>query len=257
MAPPTPLSSRVGTLRPTRSSRPVAVKASELLREARLTDAIESLGVELRNDPTDAQRRSLLFELLAFAGEHTRAEKQLDVLSQRGPDAGMGALLYKAAIHAERTRADMFRTGSTPPNPTGAAVSGTLNGNPFSSIRDADPRIGDRLEVFAAGQYMWLPFEHIASVRIAPPKRLRDTLWTPALLRTGPKFKGVELGEVLLPVLAPLSFESDDDAVRLGRVTEWVATDSGVDVPVGQKLLLVDDEEVPILEVRELTITPA
>ena len=233
------------------------MKARELLAESRLTDAIESLGVELRNDPTDAQRRSLLFELLAFAGEFDRAGKHLDILAQRGPDAGMGALLYRAAIHAEKTRADMFRTGATPDHKDTAAITGTLNGKPFSSIRDADPRIGDRLEVFAAGQYMWLPFEHIASLRIAPPKRLRDTLWTPAILKTGPKFKGVELGEVLLPVLAPLSFDSDDDAVRLGRVTEFVATDEGHEVPIGQKLLLVDDEEIPILEVRELTVASA
>jgi type VI secretion system protein ImpE len=232
------------------------MKARELLAASRLTDAIESLGVELRNDPTDAQRRSLLFELLAFAGEFDRAEKHLDILAQRGPDAGMGALLYRAAIHAEKTRAEMFRTGDRPEHRGSTAPAGAVNGKQFSSIRDADPRIGDRLEVFAAGQYMWLPFEHIASLRINPPKRLRDTLWTPAILKTGPKFKGVELGEVLLPVLAPLSFESDDDAVRLGRVTEWVATDDG-DAPVGQKLLLVDDEEVPILEVRELTVTPA
>lgn len=232
------------------------MKARELLAQSRLTDAIESLGVELRNDPTDAQRRSLLFELLAFAGEFDRAEKHLDILSQRGPDAGMGALLYRAAIHAEKTRAEMFRTGDRPEHRGSTPPGGTLNGKPFKSIKDADPRIGDRLEVFAAGQYMWLPFEHIASLRINAPKRLRDTLWTPATLRTGEKFKGVELGEILLPVLAPLSFEVDDDAVRLGRVTEWVATDDG-DVPVGQKLLLVDDEEVPILEVRELTITPA
>jgi type VI secretion system protein ImpE len=232
------------------------MKARELLAASRLTDAIESLGVELRSDPTDAQRRSLLFELLAFAGEFDRAEKHLDILAQRGPDAGMGALLYRAAIHAEKTRAEMFRTGDRPEHRGSTAPAGTLNGKPFSSIRDADPRIGDRLEVFAAGQYMWLPFEHIESLRIQPPKRLRDTLWTPAILKTGPKFKGVELGEVLLPVLAPLSFDSDDDAVRLGRVTEWVATD-GVEAPVGQKLLLVDDEEVCILEVRELTVTPA
>ena len=232
------------------------MKARELLAESRLTDAIESLGVELRNDPTDAQRRSLLFELLAFAGEFDRAEKHLDILAQRGPESGMGALLYRAAIHAEKTRADMFRTGDRPEHRGSTTPAGTLNGKAFSSIKDADPRIGDRLEVFAAGQYMWLPFEHIESLRINPPKRLRDTLWTPAILKTGPTFKGVELGEVLLPVLAPLSFEIDDDAVRLGRVTEWVGTDDG-DAPVGQKLLLVDDEEVPILEVRELTISRA
>jgi protein involved in temperature-dependent protein secretion len=60
-----------------------------------------------------------------------------------------------------------------------------------------------------------------------------------------------------LPVLTPLAFESDDDTVRLGRMTEWVATDDGLEVPVGQKLLMVDDEEIPILEVRELTVTSA
>jgi len=40
-------------------------------------------------------------------------------------------------------------------------------------------------------------------------------------------------------------------------MTEWVATDDGLEVPVGQKLLMVDDEEIPILEVRELTVTSA
>jgi protein involved in temperature-dependent protein secretion len=37
-------------------------------------------------------------------------------------------------------------------------------------------------------------------------------------------------------------------------VTEWVELDGGLDAPVGQKMLLVDDEEFPILEVRELEI---
>ena len=47
--------------------------------------------------------------------------------------------------------------------------------------------------------------------------------------------------------------------MRLGRVTEWEALDDDSEAPIGQKLLLVDDEEFPILEVRELTIaqTPA
>jgi len=42
--------------------------------------------------------------------------------------------------------------------------------------------------------------------------------------------------------------------VRLGRVTEWSALEDDTEAPIGQKLLLVDDEEFPILEVRELTI---
>ncbi|HEY7636880.1 MAG TPA: type VI secretion system accessory protein TagJ [Gemmatimonadales bacterium] len=229
----------------------------ELFRAGRLDEAIEQLGVELRNDPADAQRRIFLFELLCFAGNYSRAEKQLDVLAQRGADAAMGTLLYRSAIHAEQTRQEMFVAGTYPTGPAPRAVSGTLNGQHFTTLSDADPRIGPRLEVFAAGQYTWIPLEHIASVRMSPPKRLRDLLWAPALVRTGPDFQGIELGEVLFPVMAPLSWHHENDAVRLGRVTEWQELADGSQAPIGQRLLLVDDQEFPILELRELDIVPA
>jgi protein involved in temperature-dependent protein secretion len=38
-------------------------------------------------------------------------------------------------------------------------------------------------------------------------------------------------------------------------VTEWVELEDGTPVPLGQKLLLVDGEDLPILELRELDIT--
>lgn len=230
--------------------------ARELFQAGRLDDAIESLGVELRSDPTDAQRRAFLFELLSFAGNHGRAEKQLDVLATANTQAGLGALLYKAAIQAERLRTDMFSNDGLPTGPAPAAVSGTLNGQPFSSIEDADPRIGARLEVFAGGQYLWLPLEHISTIRMERPARLRDLLWSPAKLLTGPGFRGVELGEVLLPVLTPLAAAHPDPLVRLGRVTVWEELPDGRPAPAGQKLLLVDGEEMPLLELRELVITP-
>jgi type VI secretion system protein ImpE len=117
--------------------------------------------------------------------------------------------------------------------------------------------VGARLEIFAAGQCMWLPLAHVASVEMEAPKRLRDLLWTPALVRTGAAFKGTELGEVLMPVLAPLSFRHSDDAVRLGRSTVWEEQDNGDMIPFGQKMLLVDGEEFPFLELRHLEITAA
>ena len=118
-------------------------------------------------------------------------------------------------------------------------------------MEDADPRIGARLEVFAAGAYLWLPFEHIASVRMGAPKLLRDLIWIPAMLQTGPKCKGLDLGEVLLPALTPLVSKHPQNSVRLGRETVWEEAD-GETVPAGQKMLLVDGEEIPILEVRDL-----
>ena len=230
--------------------------ASALFREGRLDEAIQALGAAVRDNPTDVQRRTFLFELLAFAGQYDRAEKHLAVLSQGGKEAEMGALLYHAALHAERIRQGMFESGSLPDGRALPPVGGTLNGRPFTTLADADPRIGARLEVFAAGQYTWIPFAQIASVRAEPPKRARDLLWIPAQVKTAESFKGVELGEVLLPAIAPLSWRDPDGAVRLGRVTEWVAVDGG-EAPIGQKLLLVDGEELPILELRELEITPA
>ena len=231
--------------------------ARELLTAGKLDEAIDLLGTELRDNPADAQRRTFLFELLCFAGKYDRAEKQLDVLAQGGRQSEMGALLYRSALHAERTRQRMFQREEFPVDSGVRAVSGTLNGEPFTAIRDADPRVGPRLELFAAGQYMWLPFEHIASVRLEPPKQLRDLMWARAIVRTGPSFRGLELGEVLLPVLTPLAWADDEPAVRLGRVTEWYELPGGITVPAGQRILLADDREVSLLEVSEIVIDAA
>ena len=233
------------------------MNAQELFRAGQLNEAIEKLGVELRENPTDAQRRIFLFELLCFAGNYARAEKQLDVLAQKGADAAMGTLLYRSALHAEQTRQQMFLEGTYPTGPAPRTVTGTLNGAPFQSFTDGDARIGARQEIFAAGQYTWSPQEQIASVRIEAPKRLRDLLWAPARIRTSSDFRGIELGEVMLPALAPLSWNHDDDHVRLGRRTEWQAVGADSQAPIGQKLFLVDDQEFPLLELRELDIVPA
>jgi type VI secretion system protein ImpE len=234
------------------------VNAIELFKAGKLQNAIDALGVELRSDPTDTRRRTFLFELLCFAGDYDRAEKQLDILASAGKEAQMGALLYRSALHAQRLREEKIGSGDAMyASPPDDRVSGTVNGKPFTRIRDADPRLGARLEVYAAGQYMWIPFEHLASVETQPPAQLRDLMWMPAIVRTGPSFKGMELGEMLLPSLTPFSWDDESDEVRLGRVTEWVALESGHEVPIGRKLLLIDDEEVSLLDIRELVITPA
>jgi type VI secretion system protein ImpE len=231
--------------------------ANQLFQAGRLKEAVEALSAEVRNHPSDTRRRTFLFELLCFSGEYDRAEKQLDVLAEAGPNSEMGALLYRSALQAERTRQDLFQKKECPKPPSGAttggeSISGTLNGKPFQTITDADPRLGPRLEAFAAGKYLWLNFEHLASIRIEPPRRLRDLLWTPAVVRVGPALKSTELGEILLPVLSPFAWQHSDDAVRLGRVTVWEEDESGEAVPAGQKMLLVDGEEFPLLDIRQL-----
>lgn len=234
------------------------MNAKELFQAGKLDEAIQALVSEVKNHPADASRRIFLFELLCFAGDYDRASKHLEVVAQGDEKSELGALVYKAALAAEKTRQETFEKREYQKPESHPPPSGTLNGKPFASLSDADPRLGARLEVFAAGSYLWIPFEHLASVEMQPPKRLRDLLWMPATVRTGPSFKGTDFGEVLLPALSPFSWQFPEDAVRLGRETAWVKADGDdQEIPVGQKMLLVDGEEFPFLELRQLEFAPA
>jgi type VI secretion system protein ImpE len=66
---------------------------------------------------------------------------------------------------------------------------------------------------------------------------------------------GGQLNDIILPALTATADSHPDDLVRLGRLTDWEELDSGEEAPVGQKLLLVDNQEVSLLEVREIVIT--
>lgn len=223
----------------------------DLFKAGKVREACQTLTGFLRDHPNDTAQRTFLFELLCFSGEFTRAEKQLAVLASGSPDKETGAIVYYAALHAERTRHELFEKSDFPKD-SPASPKGELNGKPFDDLRDADPDIGARLEVFAAGAYLWLPFEHVASVDMGPPQRLRDTLWAPALVQTAPSFQGMDIGEVLIPAIYPFSWKQPDEEVWLGRLTDYLADEHGRESPVGQKMLLVDGEEFPFLEVRSL-----
>ena len=232
------------------------VTPKELFKEGKVREAIQALTAYLRERPSDTAQRTFLFELLCFAGDYARAEKQLAVLANGSVEKETGAIVYYAALHAEKTRHELFEKRGFPTD-TPASPTGELNGKPFTDIRDADPNIGARLEVFAAGAYLWLPFEHVASLEMGPPQRLRDTLWAPALVQAAPSFKGMDLGEVLIPAIYPFSWHDQDEQVWLGRITEWSADEEGRESPTGQKTLLVDGEEFPFLEIRSLQFVHA
>jgi type VI secretion system protein ImpE len=233
------------------------MSVQQLLQSHQLDAAIEALSVEVRDNPTDNRRRTFLFELLCFAGAFDRAEKQLAVLAQQGPQAEV--LLYRAALAAEKTRQEMFETGDRPkqlPSPP-VSVHGTLNAKPFHSLADSDSRLSSQLEVFAAGTYMRIPFAMISSIHMDAPKRLRDLLWRPAVVRPSEAFQERELGEVLIPVVYPGSWKHANQQVRLGRLTVWEEAVDGATVPYGQRVLETSEEEWPFLEIRDLSFEVA
>jgi type VI secretion system protein ImpE len=229
--------------------------AQDLLTAGKLQEAIQAVGAEVRDRPDDTRRRTFLFELLCFAGDYARAEKHLSLLSDSNPDAAMGGLMYRSALSAERKRQLFFEEKKYQEASEPAKFrSGTLNGEKFRSIEDIDPRIGPRLEVFIAGEYVWLPFAHIGSLTMGPPRYLRDLLWASATITAGPSMEGKEFGEVLMPIVYPFSATHARDTVKLGRETDWIlAKEDPIEIPYGQKLFVLDEERsVAILEIRSL-----
>jgi type VI secretion system protein ImpE len=224
----------------------------ELYHNGQLREAIKALGEELRKNPLDAKRRTFLFELLLFAGEYDRAEKQLEVLAGAGGNAAAGTLLYRSALYAERTRRDMFSRNETPAIEDREQAGGVCDGQPFSEFIDSDPRIGPNLEVYIAGSYTWIPMAYLRKVEFEPPANLRDLMWARARVETTPEFRLQELGEVLIPVISPLSWRHPEETVQLGRETAWEEDAVRGAVPFGAKIMIVDGVDVPLLNIRSV-----
>src|ERR671917_695311 len=88
--------------------------ANDLYRAGKLDEAIQALGTSLRDNPTDMQKRTFLFELLCFAGEYDRAERQLDVVGHQSAKSEIGVLVYRNNLKAERDRRRLFSDGLQP-----------------------------------------------------------------------------------------------------------------------------------------------
>jgi type VI secretion system protein ImpE len=130
-------------------------------------------------------------------------------------------------------------------------VRGTYNGRSFTDLRDLDDLLAGVLEVLTSnGKYYWVPIYQVELLECQPPKRMRDLLWrcVHMFVRGGPD------GEVFLPVLYDGSHASADPRVQLGRMTDWLNSDSGPTRGMGQRTFLVDEECVPVLEVSAIQI---
>jgi type VI secretion system protein ImpE len=258
------------------------MKAGDLFKVGKLQEAIDLQIREVKANPGDPNRRLFLFELIAFTGDLDKARKQLEAISYGQLELDTVVGVYGKVLEAEETRRRFVREGvppqffAEPPEyvrwqleatqhlrekrvPQAAellikalAASPTLNGKwndkPFNSLRDGDDLFAAVLEVFGNGKYWWVPLEQIQTVTMNPPKYPRDLLWVPAWLEP----KDYAPVKVFLPVLYPASYESNDNEVKMGRLTQWQDLGDGPVLGVGQHSYFFEEQEVGLLDWREL-----
>jgi type VI secretion system protein ImpE len=261
------------------------MNAAELYRAGQLQKAMDAQIQEVKSKPADQAARVFLFELACFAGDLDRAQRQIDAIKYNEVERDAGVQSYRKLLDAERLRRRLFTEGLAPKfltdPPDGLQrrleainclrgqqtaeaaellrradeatppVLGQLNDKPFDLLRDCDDIFGPVLEVMARGDYFWIGLEQLDKVVVRPPQFPRDLLWLPARVevRNGPA------GDVFLPVLYPGSHEQADDAIKLGRLTDWTNPDKGPVRGVGLRTFLLGDEAITLPEWRELQIT--
>ncbi len=263
--------------------------AADLIAQGRVDDALEEVKQQVRKAPADAGLRGFLYQLFLVKGEWDRALTQLDAIGSLDPGRAVELMVTRTAIECERARARVFGKGSPPfvhgqaqkwmsdllqaniafaasrfeeaetlrdqALEAAPATAGSIDGTPFEWLSDTDHRLGPVLECFVQGQYMWVPFNTIASIRIEEPQFLQNALWASAVVT----WSDGSAAAILLPARYPGHPDgriAPDDQHLLGRATSYEAfgdPETGIVIGLGQKVLASDAEDYPLLGVREIT----
>lgn len=262
------------------------MNSEQLIKSGRLSEALTSLQQEIRDRPEDQRLRVFLFQIDCVLGRLDKALNQLQVISSLNAETLLMAQIFQPVIACELLRREVFAGKHTPiifgqpmewigllvqANELAArgefaaaaplrdraleaapATPGTLNGAPFEWIADADSRLGPMLEAIIDGKYYWVPFCRIKKLEIHKPSDLRDLVWAPAqfIWTNG----GAAPGHI--PCRYPNSEAFDDDALRLGRKTEWSVKSEGFNLGLGQRVLATDKDDYPLLECRTIELQP-
>lgn len=264
-----------------------ASAAEQALKEGDTPRALKLLTEQVRAKPQDAKLRVFMFQLLCVLGQWERALNQLSVAAELDANALAMLQTYREAIACETLRLQVFagqkapmlfgepetwtallieallREGRGEPEVArqlreqaleqAPASAGSLNGQPFAWIADADTRLGPMLEAVINGRYYWLPFNRLAQIDVEAPEDLRDAVWMPA------NFRFANGGEVvgLIPTRYPDTELATGDALALARRTEWRESAPGVFTGLGQRLIATDTAEVALMDLRSVVIDAA
>jgi type VI secretion system protein ImpE len=256
--------------------------AKQQLDDGNLKGAIESALHLVKTNPTNQTARTFLFELSCFSGDWERAERQLEVVGHQDTNTMMGAMIYRQNFKAERDRARFFADGLKPefllPPPAYVedlfaannrlregnaaearqildeteenrpAFACRVNDVEFSDFRDYNDSTMCVFEAILKDQYVWLPLEQVQKIEFFKPKSLRDLYWIQAQI----ELTNGTNGEMFIPALYADSWKSDDDRVRLGRMTDWREAGEELYIGEGTKLYWMDGKEKSILEIQTI-----
>jgi type VI secretion system protein ImpE len=250
-----------------------------------LDDQLKALKDQIRQAPAAAQLRVHYFQLLCVLGEWNKALEQLQLCAQLDPGCAPMARAYREAIRCEALRAEVF-AGRRKPFLVGEpprwlacmvdalalagqgqadaaqalraqaldeapAVAVEIDGQPFEWMADSDTRLGPVLELFAQGNYYWLPLASVRNAGFEKVQDLRDLVWLPCevTLSQGGTLPG------FMPSRYPLQ-PGDGDALRLARRTQWSELGEGHVAGHGQRSWVTDADDFPMLQVRKLALAP-
>ncbi len=258
----------------------------DALRAGDVRQALDLLKAEVRRAPREAALRTFLFQLFCITGAWDRALTQLALAGELDPAADPMVRTYEVLIRCEIVRERVFAGRRTPtilgePGPwlpmlveavrllglgepnraavlrdaafdAAPATQATLDGTDVPWVADADPRLGPTVEAIVEGRYVWVPFERIRTLAIEPPQDLRDQVWMPA------RFTWTNAGEAagFIPTRYPGTAASDDPTLLLARRTTF-AEHGAWSLPLGQRILVSDDAEAALMDLRRLDLRPA
>jgi type VI secretion system protein ImpE len=260
------------------------MNATELYKAGKLADAVAAQTQEVKSAPADHGKRLFLFELLVFAGELERANRQIDAIKFDNIELETATTAYRRLLDSEGKRRRLFSEGLKPEffvdppehvalrldainclrdqkpaeakalleraNAALPVFKGQLNDKPFESLRDADDLFAGVMEVMAHGIYYWVPLDQVEGLSMKAPRFPRDLIWVPARLEME-----ISAGDIFMPSMYPNSHAHPDELVKLGRSTDWKETPDGPVLGVGLRTFLVGEDASSLLEWRNLQIT--
>jgi type VI secretion system protein ImpE len=252
------------------------------LDKGNLTAAVEGAINLVKSNPTDPRARTFLFELSCFSGDWERAEKQLEVIGHQDVNAMVGSKIYQQNFIAERNRLKFFSDGLKPETLSATpahmadllkanelvregkmeearealdrvqenrpAYACSINGEGFNDFRDYNDLTTCVFEVIFKDAYIWVPFEAVVKISFKKPSTLRDLFW----LQADVELTNGTSGEMFFPALYSGTWKSDNDLIRLGRMTDWRELGSDVYVGEGMKLFSMDGRDKSIVDIETI-----